>query len=179
MTLLNTNKKYGAIHMLLHWIMAFLIISLLCVGLYMKSVPYDATLYFFHKSFGVLIFILATFRIIWKLTNKKPEFDSKISLKIRLLSQLGTFGLYGLIISMPLTGILMSAFAGYTIPYFGIFEIAPFVSANVTYASFFKGAHDVLATIFMVLILMHTIMAIVHHFIFKDNTLRKMLPSRA
>lgn len=179
MTLLNTTEKYGIIHMLLHWIMAFLIISLLCVGLYMKSVPYNATLYFFHKSFGVLIFILAAFRIIWKLTNKKPEFDSKISLKVRLLSKLGTFGLYGLIISMPLTGILMSAFAGYTIPYFGIFEIAPFVAKNVQYAGFFKEAHEVLSTLFMILILMHTVMTLVHHFIFKDNTLRKMMPSKA
>jgi cytochrome b561 len=179
MTILNTNQKYGAIHMLLHWVMAFLIISLLCVGLYMKSVPYNANLYFFHKSFGVLIFILGVFRIIWKLINKKPEFDPKISSKIRILSQLGTLGLYGLIISMPVTGILMSAFAGYTIPYFGIFEIAPFVVKNIQYAVFFKEVHEVLATIFMILILIHAIMAIVHHFIFKDNTLRKMLPSKA
>ena len=172
----NSNLKYGIIHIALHWITAIMIVALLVIGLYMKSIPFNPNIYFLHKSCGFAVFILVIIRLFWKFVNPSPEFDTKISKKVQILTKLGTVGLYGFLILMPLSGILMSLLYGVPVPFFGFFQINPMFEINKTYAHFFEEIHEAMVPMFIILILVHSVMALVHHFIFKDNTLKKMLP---
>ena len=52
MKLKNSEKHFGLIAILLHWVMALLIIGMLCLGLYMSDLPISLEklkLYGWHK----------------------------------------------------------------------------------------------------------------------------------
>lgn len=175
MQIYNDSEKYGTVHVVLHFLMALIIISMLCLGYYMNNVAYNPTLYFFHKSFGILVFMLVIIRLVWKFANPFPKPDYKIPSFIRILSTLGHFALYAFMIIMPLSGFLYSAFKGYPTNFFGLF-IIPAFTPNKEVAHLFEEIHEISSFLFAALILAHSVMALVHHYILKDNTLRKMLP---
>ena len=175
MQIYNNSERYGLVHAGLHFIMALLIVSMLCLGYYMNNVTYNPTLYFFHKSFGVVVFMLVIVRLVWKFVNPFPKPDTTIPSLIRALSTLGHFALYAFMIIMPLSGFLYSAFKGYPTNFFGLFTIPAFTPNKET-AHLFEEIHEISSFIFSGLILTHSVMALVHHYILKDNTLRKMVP---
>lgn len=166
MNLKNTSTKYGFLHALLHLVMALLIITLLAVGVYMESTPYNPKIFFLHKSFGVLVLILAFTRIVWKAINTKVIQKSK-------MASLGHFVLYVFMMAMPLSGILGSYFKGYATNVFNIF-IIPAGVKNVELSSFFFGMHGILALLLGLTIIGHVFMGLYHHFILKDDTLKRM-----
>ena len=58
MNIKNTTERYGALSMLLHWVMAVLIVGPLSLGLYTTSLPdgdpkWDW--YGMHKSIGMMV----------------------------------------------------------------------------------------------------------------------------
>ena len=69
----------------LHWIVSITMILLLISGLYMVDQK-DYSIYPWHKSFGILLFIFATLRIVWRLQNGWPEHSGQYK-KLRLLYQ--------------------------------------------------------------------------------------------
>jgi cytochrome b561 len=81
------------------------------------------------------------------------------------------------LIGLPLGGYLMSSFAGYPTSFFGLFTLPNLVETNEELAKTFNYFHtELFANIFLGLIAIHILGALVHHFIFKDNTLRRILP---
>ena len=77
MPILNNNQKYGLISILFHWSMAIIILITFLLG---KNLQDNFENYYFilqlHNSFGLSIFILAIFRIIWRFINIKPDAPS-------------------------------------------------------------------------------------------------------
>ena len=66
MMLKNTEMRYGTVAAGLHWLLALLIIALLCVGLYMVRQdpgPQMFKLYGLHKSIGITVLALAALHI--------------------------------------------------------------------------------------------------------------------
>ena len=166
MLILNTEEKYGIVSKKIHFIVAFLVISMLIVGFAMTNSTFNPTLYFFHKSFGVLVLMLVIFRIVWKLLNKKTKVASKIA-------KLGHLTLYVFMLLMPISGILMSLYKGYSVKFFNLFVIKA-LEVNNMLANTFHQIHEVSGILFTLLIIGHIFMAFYHQFILKDGTLRKM-----
>lgn len=87
MSACNTNTSYGSVTRAFLWVMALLVILMIPLGLRANHLAHlvesgaadPATLsqaqFLFspHKSMGVGIFFLALARIIWALTNPKPN----------------------------------------------------------------------------------------------------------
>ena len=67
MSILNDNQKYGLISIIFHWAMAVIVLITFLLG---KNLQDNFENYYailaLHNSFGILIFILAIFRITWK-----------------------------------------------------------------------------------------------------------------
>ena len=71
----STDWKYAKPAVILHWLLAVLIASLVGVGWYMMSIEDDpgSDWYFnLHKSFGIVVFGLVLLRIIWRGTHRPP-----------------------------------------------------------------------------------------------------------
>ena len=78
MQLHNTDERYGVVAKSLHWIVGLLIIVAWIVGYYAcdlpRTDPSKGTLFFYHKSVGMLILMLVIARLSWRLYDGSPKF---------------------------------------------------------------------------------------------------------
>lgn len=175
MRIKNDKEHFGVISVLLHWIMAIIIISMLAIGLYMVDLPSGNPkfeLYGWHKAFGILVLMLATLRLLWRMSNTTPALE--LPWYERLGARFAHFALYLLMICMPLSGWLMSSAGGYPTSFFGLFNLPNLVAPNEELHELFEEIHEWLAYGLISLIVIHTLGALKHHFIDKDNILKRM-----
>jgi len=176
----NTKEEITRI---IHWSFAIYLIAMLSIGFYMKNTSYNPEIYQLHKSFGVLIFVLVICRLVWR--SKHVWQSSAVGTSKAPLVHFFHLALITLMILMPVTGLMVSAFSGFGIHLFGTFivpeyfdfegKITPF-SPIIYQAS--KVLHNLFAYTFSLLITSHIIMALKHHYIDKDDTLTRMLPNK-
>ena len=85
--------------------------------------------------------------------------------------------LYALMIGMPLAGWVLLSAEGEPIPFFGQ-HLPALVAEGKTLADTVKEIHETGGTIGYFLIGLHAAAALFHHYVVRDNTLRRMLPNR-
>jgi len=172
----NTQERFGFMAILLHWIMAILIIALLILGLYMTTLPVGLQklrLYGWHKELGVLALAFVIVRILWRISNITPKLD--LAKWEVIAARMTHFTFYLLMLALPLTGWMMSSAAGLPVSFFGLFVLPDLVSPNEALRIIFQETHEWLAYAMIALICLHVAAALKHHFINKDNILRRML----
>jgi len=84
------------------------------------------------------------------------------------------FGLYLMMILMPLSGFLMSNLSGYPVPFYGLFTIDS-LWQNKLVAGLSHEFHEIGGYIFALLIAGHILGGLFHHFILKDGVLKRMI----
>jgi len=180
MRMTNTKSSFGIISKLLHWLMAVLLIALFAVGLYMTGLDYYDPLYhslpWWHKSVGLLTIMLLLVRIIWKLLNTEPEALTTHKQWEVFLAKLIQRLFYFLILLIGISGYLISTAKGKGIEFFNFFEIPALTTAlEEGRADLIGDAHEMLAITLIVLAVLHAAAALKHHFIDKDETLKRMI----
>lgn len=179
MSFKNTQARYGIMAISLHWVMAFLIIGLLAIGLYMVGLPIGAQklkLYRWHKEFGICVLMLVAFRFGWRLVNVSPELPSHLATWQKWAAHLVHYSMYVFMIANPITGWLLSSAAGLPVSFFGLFVLPDLVSPSESLRHLLSLTHKWLNYALIATICAHTGAALQHHFIYKDNILRRMLP---
>lgn len=174
----NTSTTYGSIAKGFHWIIALLIITLLAVGIIMEDMapsPDKWELYGLHKAFGVVAFVLILLRIVWKSLNPEPKLSADTPKWQQLASKANILSLYCLMFLIPFSGMSMSLLGGHPIDFFGLFAIDLF-EKYPPIAGVAHEAHWILAYTMIALLGLHIAAALQHHFILKDNILKRMLP---
>ena len=78
--------------------------------------------------------------------------------------------------AVPLVGMAVQFARGNPLPVFGLFDIASPWSADRAFARNLKGIHELLAHGLLALAALHAAAALVHHWVFKDRALTRMLP---
>lgn len=184
----NSPVKYGVIAMVFHWSVAVFFLGNLGLGVYMAGLelsdPDLFSLYQLHKSFGVSIFIIVMFRLAWRLFDTPPPLPASLPHWEALAAKLTHTGLYAILIGMPLTGWIIVSASPIGIPtlVFDLFSLPhiSFIEHNPDkdlWLGFGKWGHWLLAWSAGAGIFLHVGAALRHHFILKDETLRRMLPS--
>jgi cytochrome b561 len=161
----------------LHWLMAVLILGLLALGLYMHELPLSPQkleLYSWHKWAGVTVFLLVWLRLAWRATNRPPALPEAMSPPMRLAAHAGHAALYGLMIVIPLSGWLMSSAKGVQTVWFGVLPIPDLIGRDKELGNLLKEAHEALNWLLMFTLGGHLSAALWHHFVLKDDTLRRM-----
>jgi len=178
----NTIRRYGAIAILLHWAMALLLVGLVAMGLYMTRLPdagFDKTkilLIMYHKEFGILALGLVGVRWGWRFGNVKPGLVDMPEWQ-KVAARFVHLCFYAFMIALPLSGWLMSSAAGFPVSFFGLFFLPDLVDYNERQFQFFLALHRFLGWALIPLIAVHVGAALAHHFIHRDESLRKMLPA--
>jgi len=176
MQIRNSKNHFGIIAISLHWIIAILIIGLLALGLYMVTLPINLQklkLYGWHKEYGFLVLFLAIFRIVWRLGNQMP--DLALPLLERIAARSMHWAFYVFMFAMPITGWLITSSAGLPASFFGLFTLPNLVAADEHNRALFEWVHQWLGYALIAAIALHTAAALKHHFINKDDILRRML----
>lgn len=177
----NTENTYGLISICLHWIIAILLFLLLGLGIYMVSlhdVGFNSEkiiLILFHKEVGMLILFLVFIRFIWRLNNVLPSLSVHLPDWQKITARFVHLCFYALMFSMPITGLMMSSAAGIPVSFFGLFTFPDLISQNWHQFQMLIEIHKWLGYAFLFLIFIHVGAALRHHFIFKDDTLQKIL----
>lgn len=179
----NSESGYGWVHRLFHWIMAILIVGMLCVGLFMADLNSDIPderklkilLTGLHKATGMLVLSLVLLRLIWRWANTRPPLPDSVPNWQRIAARVSHVTLYLLMLAMPVTGYLMSSFAGRDVDVYGLFTIPGMFERKISIAKQFHEIHEVLASVLIALLVVHAAAAIKHHFYDKDRVLRRML----
>jgi len=186
MSFRNTKTAWGRPARALHWLIGLMIFALLAVGFYSAEVVTDVYVQFelvqIHKSFGFTVFVLVLIRLIWRLMNPTPAMPDHMPSYERVLAHLGHYALYALMIIMPLSGWLMASASELQEMYgiknmvFGLFEMPdPIVPGDKALEQIFASVHFWSAIAMLIILLTHIGAALKHHFVDKDNVLRRMV----
>jgi cytochrome b561 len=178
----NREDRYGAIALLLHWSMAVLVVGLAALGLYMVTLPdvgfntKKVTLVLYHKEFGVLALVLLATRLAWRVTHILPRLVEHLPDWQKIAARFVHLSFYALLFALPMTGYFMSSAAGIPVSFFGLFMLPDLVHRDNELFRQYIAIHKWLAYVLILFIFVHAGAALRHHFVNKDDTLRKMLP---
>ena len=184
MQLFNSMKHYGAIPQALHWLTVFLVALAWALGIFddvlPKGGPRDAGL-FAHIFAGIAIIALLVARVIWRLADPSPppvatEFGAWMGKWLDPASRIAHFALYVLLVAVPIAEIILQFARGDALPLFGLAEIPSPWLKDRAFAHNVKEVHEILAHALVILAAFHAAAALIHHLIFRDRTLVRMLP---
>ncbi len=167
---------------LLHWLIVALIAVQVTLGLIGLELPLGmeklATLAR-HKSIGLTILALAAIRLLWRWLNPTPALPDNLTAIERFLARCTHAGLYALLFALPLTGWIMSSARGFPVSWFNLVQLPNLVSRSDALYHAMIEVHAALAIALGLMLALHIAGALRHHFLLKDDTLRRMLPGRA
>jgi len=175
----NSTEHYGLVTILLHWLIAMVILGLFGLGLYMAELSYydplGNILPFVHISVGMLLVPVLIFGIIWKLINPGPTPLAGTTALEQALVKLVHHLLTLLIAAILISGYLITTAKGVGASVFDIISV-PSTITGIPEQEYYAGlTHQYLTYGLIALVVLHTVAALKHHFINRDNTLRRML----
>jgi superoxide oxidase len=174
----NTTTHYHANTIKLHWLTVLLMIAVYaCIELrelYPKGSDIREGFKTWHFMLGLTVFAVTFVRLYFRAKYKAPEIMPKPSPAMMLTAHLAHALLYLMMIGLPILGWLTLSAAGKPVPFFGL-ELPPLVAENEAFAKTLKGLHKTIGKAGYFLIAIHTLAALFHHYVVKDNTLLRML----
>ncbi len=172
---LNPSQRYDTVSQSLHWLMAFLLIGMLVMGLTFETIPdeWRKSAVTTHKATGILLLGLVLMRVLWRFIKPAPALLPAPRPQ-KIMATLTHGILYGLMVIIPLLGLLMVSARGRAVDFFGLVQIPPLIAESDTVGAAFYKWHVLGAYILIGLICLHIVGALYHSFILKDGTLRRM-----
>lgn len=175
----TTAKSYTRTAIALHWLVALLIFLAFPLGMYMHDLPLSPTklqLYSYHKWLGIAVLVLAAWRIVWRATHTPPALPDKLPRWQQIASHAMHHTLYVLMFAVPMSGWVMSSAKGFKTVWFGVLPLPDLVGKNKALGELLTGVHQSLNYILLLLVVLHVVAALKHHYVDKDDILTRMSP---
>jgi cytochrome b561 len=176
LSLKNSDTHFGLVAILFHWVMAILIIGLLALGLYMVELPISLQklkLYGWHKEYGCLVLFLVIARLLWRIINITPQWS--LPRWEKWAAGLMHWSFYVLMFAMPISGWFITSAAGLPASFFGLFTLPNLLAPDEKWRGLFEWVHRWLGYGLIAALFLHVSAALKHHFINKDQILRRMI----
>jgi cytochrome b561 len=169
--------SYATTSKILHWLIASIVILMLAFSFFLEDVPKSsqALAYMIHKSCGLTVLALMIPRILWLLHRGRPDLPKTVPRWEKLLSLTVQYSFYICLFAMPLSGWIMSCASDHTPQWFGLIALPfPGITPDQELADWMGEAHEAIAWILIGLLFLHVSGALKHHFLDKDQILRRM-----
>lgn len=174
------EPRYTVTAKILHWLMALLIVGTFTLGLTMVDMPgiTPTKLKYFnwHKWAGVTVLLLATIRLLWRLTHPAPPLPAAMPGWQKKIAELTHWLLYFCIFAVPISGYFYSLAAGFKIVYLGLIPLPVLIGPDRELKELLETVHYIGNVTLCTLVTLHAGAALQHHFIHRDGVLRRMLP---
>ncbi len=181
-TSLDDAPVYSPIARALHWLTVLMVAVLIPVGLYMvnrgKLTNFDATtntLYSAHKFAGFVLLCLIVVRLLYRFVHGAPADEPTLEWWQKAASHLTHWGLYALLLAVPVLGWYGVSLYGARGTLFGL-TLPAIAAQDQKAAEWIFQLHFLGAMAMLLAIAAHIGAAIFHHFIRGDGVLRRMLP---
>lgn len=181
MSVASNASRYSPPSQLFHWLTVLCVASAWILGVFGDDLPKGSIRHlgeFVHVILGELVVLLLVLRIVWRFIAPVPPLEpTRFGTAGELATKLGHLAIYGLLLAVPVVGVLTLFHGGEALPLFGLSEIqSPWIK-NRELKHYYKEIHEFLAHTLIILALLHAAAAIVHHHVLKDRTLKRMLPA--
>jgi cytochrome b561 len=179
-------ERYHLVAIILHWVIALGILTLIALGLGMTHLGLAPMakfrLYQLHKSVGITVLLAVLLRILWRLTHRPPPLPAMPPLEKAAAE--GTHALlYILMLVIPLSGWALVSVSPFNLPtvIYGVLPwphlpVFPELTDKTQVEAVVKFVHGKLAWALTAIIGLHAGAASRHHFILRDGVLRRILP---
>ena len=177
----KTDAAWSTSIRLFHWLVAVLVfiqfaLGWLAVG--WRLSPTKINLFVWHKSVGMLILALVVARLLNRLARRTPPLPADTPAWERAAARWSHALLYVLMMAMPFTGWVINSAAGIPFRIFWQFPLPALIGPDKHTADVMALVHFSLGIAFVALLTLHIGAALRHHFVKRNNVLRRMLPSR-
>lgn len=177
MGLRNTTVEWGSLARALHWIIAIGIFALIYLGLEqagMERGDEKSRIRFIHASIATVLLILMTVRIVWRFMNETPAHPDNTPALQKLVADLVHWGLYVVVFAQLIAGAFISGTGGRGLPLFGIASIPLPIAENEESHEWWEEVHEFMWKPLAALVVLHILGALYHHFVLKNDVVRRM-----
>jgi cytochrome b561 len=171
------QNRYATVSVWLHWLMVLTFIGVYSTielrVIFPRGSEERELIKTAHFLLGLSVFVVVWLRILARVVTETPSRENYGKFQI-YLSKFVFFALYALMIVMPLLGWSIVSAEGHIINIMGL-ELPSLLDTNKDLAHDIEEIHETLGKVGYGLIALHAIAALGHHYIKKDDTLKRML----
>jgi cytochrome b561 len=164
-----------------HWVIALLILVQFALGWLAASwrlSPAKLDLFVWHKSIGVLVLALVLLRLAWRLAAPAaPALPAHMPAWERTAARASHVLLYGLMLALPLSGWVIQSTSGMPFRIFRQWPLPAIAAADKAASDLAAMVHFSLGMALAALLAVHVGAALRHHFVQRDEVLKRMLPA--
>ena len=163
----------------LHWLTALLVVVQFLLAELWGYFPHPAhrLMVVAHMSFGITLAAVLALRLLWRLRPGHSSFDDKNDILNRAAHRLHQL-LYILLAAVLGLGFLTRWTDNKPLSFFGLLIASPLGTFSKATGHFVDSLHDYTAWAIIILAGAHAAAALLHHYMLKDDVLRRMLPLR-
>jgi cytochrome b561 len=171
------RRQFTAFSRLLHWTMAAMVLTMLCIGVAMvASLANYHMLVSIHRPLGIAILILVMVRFVNRQLSQLPPFPATMSPVERRAATASEYTMYGLMFVLPLVGWGMLSAARYPIVLYGSLHLPFILPHDAMLYAVLRRAHTLLAYLLFLMFLAHFGAIMFHTLIVRDGLLKRMAP---
>ena len=179
----NSSAAWGWPAIAMHWVVAALVLATFGLGLWMGEVPAraDRPYYFaIHASLGITLLAVLLLRILWALANPVPQSPPGTPAWQHAAARLTHLGLNVLTLLTVLLGWFLAGVQDTPIVplAFGVVPLPSPLPLSHAAEDFLEEAHELSAYALIALAGLHMLAALWHHYVLRDDTLRRMAGGR-
>ncbi|EGD03748.1 cytochrome b [Burkholderia pseudomultivorans] len=175
--ILAKQARYSSPAIFFHWAI-FLLVALAYLAIEIRGPKGSDSRAFWmnvHLTAGTFVLVLSVLRVLWRAVSRVPEPVPQPAL-LSWLAKLAHFALYAFILAQPLLGILMINLGGKPVSLDWLGVSFTLVGPDKALRPTIKEAHELIGNAFYFVIGLHALAALYHHFVKRDDVLRRMAP---
>ncbi len=176
------RPPYDALTIGLHWTTLALVVAQFATALSIDHAPDADTAHLLlttHRSAGVVLWVVVALRLIWRFTGMRlPPFPPKMGRLHVAGVHLSEYGLYGLLLLQPITGMADSLLRGRAFDIF-VWQVPILLGRDKALAHLAHQTHMIGAYALLGLIVLHAGAALVHRYVLNDGVFEAMIGKTA
>lgn len=173
--------RYGATTQVLHWLTAILVVAAFSFGpggseqhVYASAQDLDRHI---HETLGLGVFTLAVLRVLWRAFDRRPAEPDIAPWMARSAKAVQSL-LYALLFALPLTAVTGAWLEGHDLTLLAGLRIAPPIAQSHDLGATIAEIHTWLGDAILWVAGLHAAAGLAHHYLFRDDVLKSMLPRR-
>lgn len=173
----DVAARYDRTTIVLHWLTAALIVLLWLTAQTIDWFPRPQRVYMrsVHMTMGVMLAAIIAWRATWR-SLAGVRFAPGSNARLEAWARAVHLVLYLLVIAEVLLGLANAWVRGET--FFNFFTVPAFDPGNKALQRQVSGLHEFVANTILAVAGLHAAAALFHHYVLKDNVLRRMLLMR-
>ena len=176
----NTPTAWGSVARLFHWLSALLVLFLTGYGGWMTHLAARAgrlQLYQLHSVIGWYLLLLIALRLVWRAANPRPALPADLPRWESVTAHATHWLLYVLMLVVSVAGWMVADTFRQPIEatLFGVIAVPHLLDASHRpYRDLVEGTHAVSSYVLLALVMIHIASALRHHYVRKNDVLRRM-----